>query len=1233
MTFAIAASVVTIALVIAWLLFTVSGRDAALRIAARSLPDGALGWQRADGVLAGTLTLHDLRFRYSGLTFTAKSLRLQTAIVPLLARRVRIDALAVDTATLDLPVDHTPQPPPRWPDVLPTFDLPLTLDLRAVALHDLRISRAGAPLVAIADLRGGVLLAPGKMALSRIAANTDRGDLRIDGAMDARRNHATRLRAAWSAPADAPTPANLQVVADGNLDRFQLDLSGSAPGPLRAHLLLTNGRRIPDWSLQLRADRFDPRAFAAIASTSNDAPPWTLALDASGTGGRARISGGIAQAAQPILIARSQIAYADGVLDVQPLVVRLLDGRVQLRGRLDFRPDSPTLAVDLRGDGLRWRAEANTEPVQAGGDLKVNGTFDEWSSSGTLDLLRGGQRATIALSVHGDRRLMRIEHIEARTPAGSLQGSGRFAWLPRPQWDLDATLDRFDPGYFAPGYEGRMSGRVQGNGSDDAQAGLVLHASVDGLAGTLRGRTLAGGGRVDWLRDKGTVDADLRIGGSHIVAKGSFGSTFDATARFDPLRLDDLVPNARGRIAGDVTVRGALPLPAVSATLSGKDLRWQDYGAANLTLAGHLASNGGDGTIRVDATGIAGIFALQNLHAQLSGTTQRPRLNAQASGSFGTLELSAAGERGQRAWSARIAALHLSPTRGPAWTLAAPTNVQRDDNGAVRLSSTCMQSDGASICASADWPRRANVQAHGLPLAWLDPWLARPDVTMHGYGTVEADAQIAPAARGGWSGHAQITSASGGIETQPRMDRPLLGYSGLNARITLAGERVQASLHATLSAGGTVQANVVTGVSRAAPLQGDFALDLRDITWLELFSTDLAAPKGRFGGHLAIGGSLAQPTISGHLQLSDFQAELPALGITLRDGHVGIDAAADGTANIDGVLRSGDGSLRIGGGGRWNDLEAPLTMTLAGDKVRIADTPEVQVIASPDLRLGYGGGVLSVTGKVDVPAAKIDLERLDSTVTPSPDVVVLDPRDGLRSGNPIKVAVDLQLALGKDVKLKGFGLDGSLGGALRVRQPPGGAMTANGTLDVGGRYAAYGQQLDIERGRLTYSGGSFDNPALDVLAQRQFDDVTVGVQVRRTARRPQTQIVSTPAMDPTNALAYLVIGRPLQSANADDTRQISAASAALSVGSNLLAQQIGARLGLDAAGVSQSRALGGEAFTVGKYLSPRLFVSYGVALAGTGEVLTLKYLLRRGFDITIESAKEQRASINWRIEK
>ncbi|MGN6512786.1 MAG: translocation/assembly module TamB domain-containing protein, partial [Lysobacteraceae bacterium] len=164
--------------------------------------------------------------------------------------------------------------------------------------------------------------------------------------------------------------------------------------------------------------------------------------------------------------------------------------------------------------------------------------------------------------------------------------------------------------------------------------------------------------------------------------------------------------------------------------------------------------------------------------------------------------------------------------------------------------------------------------------------------------------------------------------------------------------------------------------------------------------------------------------------------------------------------------------------------------------------------------------------------------------------------------------------------------------------------------------------------------GAIDDPLLDLRAEREIGDVTAGIDVTGHATRPEAQVWSDPASDPSQALALLALGRPLSSASEAEARQVDAASAALSAGGSLLASQLGARLGLDEAGVSDSRALGGSVLGIGKYLSPRVYVGYGVSLLGSGQVLTLKYLIRRGVDVEIESSTvENRASLNWRKEK
>ena len=126
------------------------------------------------------------------------------------------------------------------------------------------------------------------------------------------------------------------------------------------------------------------------------------------------------------------------------------------------------------------------------------------------------------------------------------------------------------------------------------------------------------------------------------------------------------------------------------------------------------------------------------------------------------------------------------------------------------------------------------------------------------------------------------------------------------------------------------------------------------------------------------------------------------------------------------------------------------------------------------------------------------------------------------------------------MELKGFGLDGKLSGTLQVRDQPGRPALATGTLEARGRYTAYGQALTIRRSRLTYAKSSINNPALDIVAERNFEDVTVGIRVQGTARSPQTTITSSPAMEASEALSWLVLGRPLNTASRCDSQRLDA---------------------------------------------------------------------------------------------
>ena len=1247
-----------------WLLTSIGGRDLLLRQIAARLPTGTeLTWKQAEGPVSGPMTLRGVHFSMprqrdpdcvptktascamGRIVFDADTVVLDPAIRPLLGRTLRLDALDVRGATLDLPTSDKPFELPQWPDVLPNIAPPLALVADTIRIDGFKVLQEGAPQIDIRSARGGLHAASGRLHVERLDVDSDRGRFAVHGDYEPRKDYRTDLvgTAVLPAPAGRTSP-RLGFVAKGDLSRMDVAVAGRLPAPTQLTLTLRGDpstgsggtKDNPRWQLRGNSEALET---GLLAGTGEDSTPIAFDVDAQGIGGNADLRGTFKQGDFVATLQPSKVSLNDRKVQLQPLVVDLFEGRVTANGIADLEdPAAASLKFAVNARGLKWTSADAATSVAADADFGLAGKPDAWALKGQARLQRGDERAVVDITGTGNREAMRIDSLRAAMPQGRLDGSGDVAWAPALKWDADATLAGFDPGYFAPDWPGAINGTLRSDGEmRDGTAGLRAHVDATDLGGSLRKRALSGRATVDVDGDAYSGDVALKLGGSNIAAKGSIAATLQVDASLTPLQLDDLLPDGKGVLRGTLKLRGARNAPDVDVDLDGSGIAFGDYRAERISAKGRLPWKSGNGALDVDASGLQAGIPLASLSARLRGAVEKLQFDADAQGEIGKLALRGdAGKQGAR-WQGTLAALQFDPQRGAGWTLQQPARWSWDGaNGA--LSQACLRSSGGGdLCANADWPRRGlDLQGSKLPLALVSPYLPERDDGRPWIFNGEADiaAQLRPAGNA-WRGTATLTSARGGIRNTQRARRDLVGYRDLKLEASFDPHRIEASANAVLDDDGTLAARIATGWDEHAPLDGSLKLATDELTWLELFSPDIVEPTGRLDVDLQLAGTRAQPRIGGNGRLQRFATELPALGIALQDGDIRLDAQADGSARIAGSVKSGTGTLNVDGSLDWRSDDTPLVLNVRGSNVLVSDTRQLRAIATPDLVVRYRAGApLQVTGTVTVPEADIHLDRLDMGVSPSPDVVVLDPVDPKRNTAGTALDLDLSLVMGDAVKIDGYGLNGTLGGSLRVRQQPGRDMRATGTLEVAGRYRAYGQNLQITRGTLLWANAEVGNPRLIVRAERSVGAVTAGIKVDGDASSPQVAVYSNPAMSESEALSYLTLGRPLTTLTGAEAQQLSASKAALNAGTGLLAAELGNRIGLDDAGVTDSRALGSDVLTVGKYLSPKLYVGYGVSLLGTGQVVMLKYLLRKGFDIQVESSTvENRASVNYRKEK
>jgi len=312
-------------------------------------------------------------------------------------------------------------------------------------------------------------------------------------------------------------------------------------------------------------------------------------------------------------------------------------------------------------------------------------------------------------------------------------------------------------------------------------------------------------------------------------------------------------------------------------------------------------------------------------------------------------------------------------------------------------------------------------------------------------------------------------------------------------------------------------------------------------------------------------------------------------------------------------------------------------MRLKGEELQLADTPDYRVVASPDLLFRAGPDGYVVTGDVLVPLARITPRDLSTTVGTSPDERVVGTEDEELGPSTLdRLRTRIRVELGDNVRVNSYGLKATLGGEVTIVSRPDDVVRGRGSIRVGsGEYKAFGQSVRIKRGELKYEMSPLNDPRLDLVAEREIkaEDLVVSLNVRGTLSEPFVTVGSTPPLPEAEALSYLLTGRSLNTLQSGEAASLNRAAESLAIGGGgLLLGGIGNRIGLDEVTVEQT---GEEDTTVvlGKYLSPKLFVSYGISIVEAINTVKLRYTLNERWALKAEAGLEQSADVEFKIER
>jgi translocation and assembly module TamB len=411
-----------------------------------------------------------------------------------------------------------------------------------------------------------------------------------------------------------------------------------------------------------------------------------------------------------------------------------------------------------------------------------------------------------------------------------------------------------------------------------------------------------------------------------------------------------------------------------------------------------------------------------------------------------------------------------------------------------------------------------------------------------------------------------------------------------------------------------------------------------ELGFITLYTPDIDRASGHFDANLSFDGTLGQPSATGVVKLSGAELDFYQLNLALRqlEGEARLDA---NHLQFTSTAKAGNGSLASSGQLEWRNGLPYGDIRLNGENLRLLDVPEARIDASPDLNFRIDGRDILVKGEVKVPLARIQPADLTNAVLSSADEVLVGPTEQVNK-EPFRVTSEITMTLGEKVTINTYGLSGHVTGSLTERTQPDEPTRATGELQVkDGQYTALARKLDIERGRLIFSGGLLEDPGVDIRAVKEFPDVKAGVNVRGTLREPRLTFFSEPSVPQSQIVSLILAGGSLETAqSAERAGTPQARNEVAGQAAALLAAQLGSKIGIpdisvesDFDRINDSQI--GTSLVLGKYLSPRLYLSYGISLTESINTVKMRYTLSDRWTIRTEAGKERSADLVYTIEK
>lgn len=417
---------------------------------------------------------------------------------------------------------------------------------------------------------------------------------------------------------------------------------------------------------------------------------------------------------------------------------------------------------------------------------------------------------------------------------------------------------------------------------------------------------------------------------------------------------------------------------------------------------------------------------------------------------------------------------------------------------------------------------------------------------------------------------------------------------------------------------------------RELPLTGKVEINELSLRPLKAFAPDVDDLDARLGSKLTLSGTLRDPYLTGDISL-----DAKSLTFNRSKNHIKglvINTKLDGsTAIVEGAMHVDQDPVFIDATLNWQQA-FNATGNVKTQQVSLSLPPNVDVTFSPNINFEYHKDILRLSGTIEVLEGLLALEKLpQDTVNVSEDTIIVDDNGkAIVKESRLGIYSNIDVVFNDKFKLSGYGFNGNLSGKLQLEQTAYQPMQLHGLLNVNnGIYQAYGQQLKVTSGKVTFNG-SPKNPFVDFRAERYIksDDVHAGITISGLTNALEINLFSTPTKPQPEILSYLIRGRGIDEGTGNTAALGIALGTSLTKASNITEA-------LNKLPIFHNVALDTEIdgdqtqATISGYIGERLYLKYGIGIEKPIDEVTVRFYLLNQLWLETVSGIQKSADIYY----